>query len=109
EIRRKVVEKTLALDEGLEPTPPAILALLDIPVDDQSWHALDPIEPRRRNLDAVKSLLLREARKQPVLLIFEDLHWVDNETQALLDALAGALGSAPPLPPVTFSPPTHAH
>jgi class 3 adenylate cyclase/tetratricopeptide (TPR) repeat protein len=104
EIRRKVVEKTLALDERLEPTLPAILALLDIPIDDQSWHALDPIERRRRNLDAVRGLLLREARKQPVLLIFEDLHWVDNETQALLDALAGALGSARLLLLVTYRP-----
>jgi class 3 adenylate cyclase/tetratricopeptide (TPR) repeat protein len=94
EIRRKVVEKTLSLDERLNQTLPALLALLDIPVDDQSWHALDPIQRRRRNIDAVKRLLLREARKQPVLLIFEDLHWVDNETQELLDALVGALGSA---------------
>jgi len=104
EIRRKVVEKTLALDEGLEPTLPAILALLDIPIDDAGWHALDPIQRRRRNLDAVRGLLLREARKQPVLLIFEDLHWVDNETQALLDALAGALGSARLLLLVTYRP-----
>jgi tetratricopeptide (TPR) repeat protein len=104
EIRRKVVEKTLALDEGLEPTLPAILALLDIPIDDASWHALDPIQRRRRNLDAVRGLLLREARKQPVLLIFEDLHWVDNETQALLDALAGALASARLLLLVTYRP-----
>lgn len=104
EIRRKVVEKILALDEGLEPTLPAILALLDIPIDDASWHALDPIQRRRRNLDAVRGLLLREARKQPVLLIFEDLHWVDNETQALLDALAGALGSARLLLLVTYRP-----
>ena len=104
EIRSKVVEKTLALDAGLEPTLPAILALLDIPIDDQSWLVLDPIERRRRNLDALRGLLLREARKQPVLLIFEDLHWVDNETQALLDALAGALGSARLLLLVTYRP-----
>ena len=104
EIRRKVVEKTLALDERLEPTLPAILALLDIPIDDPGWHALDPIERRRRNLDAVRGLLLREARKQPVLLIFEDLHWVDHETQALLDSLAGALGSAHLLLLVTYRP-----
>ncbi|MCP3471329.1 AAA family ATPase [Bradyrhizobium sp. CCGUVB1N3] len=94
EMRRKVVEKIFALDERLEPTLPALLALLDIPVEDQSWHALDPIQRRRRNIDAVKSLLLREACKQPVLLIFEDLHWVDNETQELLDALVTVLGSA---------------
>ncbi len=104
EIHRKVIEKILALDERLESTLPAILALLDIPMDDQSWHTLDPIERRRRSLDAVRGLLLREARKQPVLLILEDLHWVDNETQALLDALAGALDPARLLLLVTYRP-----
>jgi len=37
---------------------------------------------------------MREAREQPLLLIFEDLHWIDGETQALLDALVDSLGSA---------------
>jgi class 3 adenylate cyclase/tetratricopeptide (TPR) repeat protein len=104
EIRRKVVEKTLALDEGLEPALPAILALLDIPVEDAGWHTLDPAQRRRRYLDAVRGLILQAARKQPVLLIFEDLHWVDNETQALLDALAGALGPARLLLLVSYRP-----
>jgi class 3 adenylate cyclase/tetratricopeptide (TPR) repeat protein len=104
EIRRKVVEKVLSLDEELEATLPAILALLDLPIDDAGWHTLDPAQRRRRCLDAVMGLLLQAARKQPVLLIFEDLHWVDNETQALLDALAGALGSARLLLLVTYRP-----
>jgi predicted ATPase len=62
--------------------------------DDPSWQTLDPAERRRRTLDAVKRLLLREAREQPLLLIFEDLHWIDGETQALLDGLVENLGSA---------------
>lgn len=104
EIRQKVVQKTVALDERLESTLPALLALLDIPVDDQGWHALDPAQRRRRNIDAVKALLLREARKQPVLLIFDDLHWVDNETQELLDALVSAMGSASLMLLVSYRP-----
>ena len=83
EIRRKVVEKTLALDEGLEPTLPAYWRCSIIPSMSASWHTLDPVQRRRHCLDAVRSLILQAARKQPVLLIFEDLHWVDDETQAL--------------------------
>ncbi len=104
EIRRKVVEKTLALDQELESALPALLALLDIPVDDAAWQTLDPTQRRRRYLDAVRGLILQAARKQPVLLIFEDLHWVDNETQALLDSLVAALGSARLLLLVNYRP-----
>jgi predicted ATPase len=65
EIREKVTGKLLTLDKALKPTVPALLGLLDVPVDDAAWQTLDPAERRRRTLDAVKRLLLREAREQP--------------------------------------------
>src|SRR4029453_12932487 len=104
EIREKVMGKLLALDEALRSTLPALLALLDVPVDDASWQTLDPAQRRQRTLDAVRRLMLREAREQPLLLIFEDLHWIDSETQALLDALVESLGSARLLLLVNYRP-----
>jgi len=104
EIREKVTGKLLTLDRSLEPTLPALLALLDVPADDAAWQALDPAERRRRTLDAVKGLLLREAREQPLLVIFEDLHWIDSETQTLLDGLVESLGSARLLLLVNYRP-----
>jgi len=104
EIREKVTGKLLTLDEALKPTIPALLALLDVPVDDPEWQTLDPRQRRQRTLDAVKRLLLREAREQPVLLIFEDLHWIDSQTQALLDTLAESLDSARLLLLATYRP-----
>src|SRR2546430_11936255 len=95
EIREKVTGKLLTLDESLKPALPAFLTLLDVPVDDAAWRMLDPGQRRQRTLDAVKRLLLREAREQPLLLIFEDLHWIDREPQAFLYMLADSLGPAP--------------
>jgi class 3 adenylate cyclase/tetratricopeptide (TPR) repeat protein len=103
-IREKVTGKLLTLDEGLRPALSPLLALLDVPVDDASWPALEPARRRQRTFEAVKSLLLREAREQPVLLIFEDLHWIDGETQALLDGLVEAVGSARLLLLVNYRP-----
>ncbi|GEP55908.1 adenylate cyclase [Reyranella soli] len=112
EVRDKVTGKLLALDRALEPTLPALLALLDVPLDDPSagsrqsvvWQALAAAERRRRTLDGVMRLLLREAREQPLLVIIEDLHWVDGETQALLDALVDSLESARLLLVVNYRP-----
>jgi class 3 adenylate cyclase/tetratricopeptide (TPR) repeat protein len=104
EIREKVTGKLLTLDEALKPGLPALLALLDVPVDNLEWSALSANERRQRTLDAVRRLLLREAREQPLVLVFEDLHWIDGETQALLDGLVESLGSASLLLLVNYRP-----
>src|SRR2546430_9407779 len=103
-IREKVTGKVLTLARTLEPTLPALLALLDVPVDEPTWSALDPVERRRLRLDAVKTLWFEEARERPLLLIVEDLHWVDGATQALLDDLVDGLGSTRLLLLVNYRP-----
>ncbi len=103
-IREKVTGKLLTLDESLRPTLPAFLQLLDVPVEDPEWQTPDPPQRRQRMLDAVKRLLLRESQVQPLLLIFESLHWVDSETQALLDSLVESLPMARALVLVNYRP-----
>jgi class 3 adenylate cyclase/tetratricopeptide (TPR) repeat protein len=103
-IREKLTGKLLTLDRTLEASLPTFLALLDVPVDDPNWQALDPPQRRQRTLDALKRLLLKESQIQPVLLVFEDLHWVDSETQALLDILAESLPTARILLLVNYRP-----
>ena len=49
---------------------------------------------RRRTFDALKKLFLRESLNQPLILIFEDLHWIDTETQGFLDILSESVASA---------------
>ena len=103
-IREKVTGKLLTLDAGAGARLPALLALLDVPVDDAAWQALDPPQRRQRTLDAVKRLLLRESQVQPLLVVFEDLHWIDGETQALLDSLVESLPAARILLLVNYRP-----
>ncbi|MGH7301956.1 MAG: adenylate/guanylate cyclase domain-containing protein [Candidatus Rokuibacteriota bacterium] len=104
EMRDKVMGRVLGLDRALEPLLPPLLALLDVPVEDATWQSLDAPQRRRRTLDTVKRLLLRESQVQPLVVVFEDLHWVDGETQALLDSLVESLGSARLLLLVNYRP-----
>ena len=104
EIREKVTGKLLTLDKALEPTLPAFLTLLDVAVEDEQWQNLDPPQRRQRTLDAVKRLLLRESQVQPLLVVIEDLHWIDSETQALLDSLIESLPTARLLLLVNYRP-----
>jgi predicted ATPase len=43
---------------------------------------------------SIKRILLRESLNQPLIVIFEDLHWIDAETQALLNLLVDAIANA---------------
>src|SRR6266542_3428685 len=104
EIREKVTGKLLTLDKSLESSLPAFLSLLDVPVDDSTWQALDPFQRRQQTLGAVKRLLLRESQVQPLVLLFEDLHWIDSETQAMLESLVESLPTSRLLLLVNYRP-----
>jgi DNA-binding winged helix-turn-helix (wHTH) protein/tetratricopeptide (TPR) repeat protein len=103
-IRDKVTAQLLSLDAALTPLVPAILTLLDVPVEDPQWQALDPSQRRQQTFQAIKQLLLRASQKQPLLVVLENLHWLDTETQACLDALVESLPTARLLLLVTYRP-----
>src|SRR6266446_6980834 len=90
-VRAKVTGQVLTLDEALQDTLPALLSLLEVLPEDSPFRTLDPPQRRQRTLQALKRVLLRESQVQPLLLVFEDLHWIDAETQALLDSLVESL------------------
>ena len=93
-VRDKVTGRLLSMPSGLEATVSPLLWLLDVPADDPAWEHLEPSHCRRLALDAMKRLVLAESTIQPLVLIVEDLHWIDAESQALLDELAGGVPAA---------------
>jgi len=78
--------------------------LLGIIESGDSLARMDPNIKRRRTLEAIKRVLLRESLNQPLIVTFEDLHWIDGETQALLELLVDAIANARILLLVNYRP-----
>ncbi len=125
--REKVAGRLAVLDTSLEDTRPYIFALLGIVErvdprrqweenldrldeylrtlqDKDALAQMDPRVQRRRTLDAIKRILLRESLNQPVIVIFEDLHWIDDATQEFLNLLAESIANARLLLLVNYRP-----
>jgi predicted ATPase len=102
--RGKVTARLAALDPTLDDISPYLFALLRIQDTPDPLAQLDPAIKRRRTLDALKRIVLRESLNQPLVVIFEDLHWIDTQTQALLDLLADSIANARVLLLVNYRP-----
>ena len=83
---------------------PYLFSLLGIVEGDDPLAQMDGQIRKRRTLEAIKRILLRESMNQPLMVIFEDLHWIDEETQELLNLLADSIGTAKILLLVNYRP-----
>ena len=102
--REKVTGKVLTLDRSLEDALPYLFALLGIEEQPSPLQQMDPQIRRRRIFEVLKRLFLRESLNQPLILVFEDLHWIDSETQGFLDTLSEGVASAKDLLLVNYRP-----
>jgi tetratricopeptide (TPR) repeat protein len=105
--REKVGGKVLMLDRNLEDSLPHLFGLLGIVEGDDPLAQMDPYFRRRRLQEAIKRILLRESLNQPLMIIFEDLHWIDSETQSMLNVLVDSIGTARVLLLVNYRPEYH--
>ena len=102
--REKVTGRVVALDRALEDTLPYLFALLGIAETPDPLVQMDGQIKKRRTLEAIKRILLRESLNQPLTVIFEDLHWIDGQTQEFLNLLADSIGTAKILLMVNYRP-----
>ena len=102
--QEKVTGRMLTLDRSLEDTLPYLFSLLGIEDPTSSLQQMDAQIRRQRTFEALKKLFLRESLNQPLMLIFEDLHWIDTETQGFLNTLSDSVASAKLLLLVNYRP-----
>jgi class 3 adenylate cyclase/tetratricopeptide (TPR) repeat protein len=102
--REKLTGRILALDRSLEDTLPYLFSLLSIVEGADPLAQMDGLLKKRRTLEAIKRILLRESLNQPLIVLFEDLHWIDEQTQELLNLIADSIGTAKILLLVNYRP-----
>src|SRR5262249_14295385 len=102
--REKVTGRVVALDRALEDALPYLFGLLGLVEGDDPLAQMDGQVKKRRTLEAIKRILLRESLNQPLMVIFEDLHWIDEQTQEFLNLLADSIGTAKILLLVSYRP-----
>ena len=103
--REKVTGRVVALDRSLEDTLPYLFSLLAlVEGDDHPQGQMSAQVRKRRTLDVIKRILLRESLNQPLIVVFEDLHWIDEQTQDFLNLFADSIGTARVLLLINYRP-----
>jgi class 3 adenylate cyclase len=98
-IERKI--KTLELDVSLAYY---LRHAFGLPTGDPAVAALDPVAIRARTFGALRRLLVAEAGHRPLVVLIEDLHWIDRTSEEFLAGFVGELPSVPIMLLVTYRP-----
>jgi len=98
-IERKI--KALELDVSLAHY---LRHAFGLPTGDPAAAALDPVAIRAHTFDALRQLLVAEAAHRPLVVLIEDLHWIDQTSEEFLAGFADELASVPIMLLVTYRP-----
>jgi class 3 adenylate cyclase/tetratricopeptide (TPR) repeat protein len=74
------------------------------PTDESHWDQMDPQQRRRHVQAAIRSTIQTMAEQRPLIVVFEDLHWIDSETTAVINDLVSGSGALPILVLLTYRP-----
>jgi class 3 adenylate cyclase len=102
--RRKVTERVLGLDPGLEDTLPLLFDFLEVPDPDRPVLQMAPQIRMRRLFDSVRRFTARRSEREMLVLIVEDLHWFDPQSQAFLERLIESYAGSRTLVVTNFRP-----
>ncbi|MCH8345893.1 MAG: AAA family ATPase [Chloroflexi bacterium] len=100
----KVDEGAADWDETARATVSYLKYLLNVDPGDAAVTAMDPLERRAGIFDGLRALLLQESQRRPLVMVVEDLHWIDEKSEEALAALVDVVASAPVLLVLTYRP-----
>jgi len=93
-IKKNMKENVTQVDEKLEGILPPLHEILSLKVEDEEYLKLEPQQKREKTFEAIRDLLIRESEHKPLILVVEDLHWIDKTSEEFLDYLIGWLANS---------------
>jgi class 3 adenylate cyclase/tetratricopeptide (TPR) repeat protein len=94
-IKKKMKEKISQLDETIKSVLPPFQELLSLQPDDETYLKLERKQKREKIFEAIRNLFIRESQNKPLVLVFEDLQWIDKTSEEFLDYFIGWLANTP--------------
>jgi class 3 adenylate cyclase/tetratricopeptide (TPR) repeat protein len=86
-VTKKLSEKVQQLDERLAGTLPSFQEFLSIKVDDEKYLQIDPGQKKLMFYEAIRDLFIRVSEKKPLVIVIEDLHWIDKTSEDCINYL----------------------
>jgi class 3 adenylate cyclase/tetratricopeptide (TPR) repeat protein len=103
-IKQKMVSNILRLDEKLQSSLPPLQDVLSLNVEDQNYSNCKPLHKKNKIFESIRDLLILESQHKPLVLVIEDLHWIDKTSEQLLDYIIGTLANTPILMILLYRP-----
>jgi predicted ATPase len=105
DMTRGIQEKIASMGDGSTPFMlPAFQQLLALKIHDASWHRIKPKERREHIFRALKSLFVRLSEDKPLVMVLDDLQWVDRASEAFLDYFIDSMSQHPILLVLLYRP-----
>jgi class 3 adenylate cyclase/tetratricopeptide (TPR) repeat protein len=90
-VRKRLEEKTSAIDPKLKAILPPLQELLSLKVEDEAYLKLEPQKKREKIFEAIRDLLVVESQRKPLLLAIDDFQWTDRTSEEFLTYFIGHL------------------
>jgi class 3 adenylate cyclase/tetratricopeptide (TPR) repeat protein len=102
--REKIAGRSLLLDPGFAEDLPLIFDFLGVPDPERPVPRMSPEGRQRALADFLCRLVSNPARRKVLVLVVEDLHWIDEGSQAMLNGLVEGMSGTPTLVLVNYRP-----
>ena len=104
DINERIEEKIAQWDRPSKDYVPYLKFLMHVDPGDSGVVKMDPMERRVGIIDGLRTIFIEESRERPLVVVVEDLHWIDEPSESALKALVDVVATVPVLLILTYRP-----